>query len=54
MLGAWCRDPYSVIQSRTGGFSGEATAMSDVTRILSQIGSGDPSATEGLLPLVYE
>ena len=28
--------------------------MSDVTRILSQIGSGDPSAAEQLLPLVYE
>ncbi|MBC7854932.1 MAG: sigma-70 family RNA polymerase sigma factor [Pirellulaceae bacterium] len=27
--------------------------MSDVTRILSQIESGDPSATEQLLPLVY-
>jgi hypothetical protein len=28
--------------------------MSDVTRILSQIDSGDPSAAERLLPLVYE
>ncbi len=28
--------------------------MSDVTRILSQIESGDPSASEQLLPLVYE
>jgi RNA polymerase sigma factor (TIGR02999 family) len=28
--------------------------MSDVTRILSQIESGDPSAAEQLLPLVYE
>jgi len=28
--------------------------MSDVTRILSQIESGDPSAAEHLLPLVYE
>ena len=28
--------------------------MSDVTRILSQIESGVPSATEQLLPLVYE
>src|SRR6187200_729071 len=28
--------------------------MSDVTRILSQIESGDPSAAERLLPLVYE
>jgi len=28
--------------------------MSDVTRILSQIESGDPSAGEQLLPLVYE
>src|SRR5215204_5596128 len=28
--------------------------MSDVTRILSQIESGDPSAIEKLLPLVYE
>ena len=28
--------------------------MSDVTRILSQIESGDPNAAEQLLPLVYE
>jgi len=28
--------------------------MSDVTRILSQINDGDPSAAEQLLPLVYE
>ena len=28
--------------------------MSDVTRILSQIETGDPSAAEQLLPLVYE
>ncbi len=28
--------------------------MSNVTRILSQIDSGDPSAAEQLLPLVYE
>jgi RNA polymerase sigma factor (sigma-70 family) len=28
--------------------------MSDVTRILSQIEAGDPSAAENLLPLVYE
>jgi hypothetical protein len=27
--------------------------MSDVTQILSQIESGDPSAAERLLPLVY-
>lgn len=32
----------------------EATAITDVTRILSQIDSGDPSAAEQLLPLVYE
>ena len=29
-------------------------AMSDVTRILSQIEQGDPSAAEELLPLVYD
>jgi hypothetical protein len=28
--------------------------ISDVTRILSQIESGDPSVAEQLLPLVYE
>ena len=28
--------------------------MSDVTRILSQIESGDPTASEKLLPMVYE
>jgi len=30
------------------------SGMSDVTRILSQIESGDPAATEQLLPLVYD
>ena len=30
------------------------SSMTDVTRILSQIESGDPSAAEQLLPLVYE
>src|SRR5262245_21314082 len=29
-------------------------AMNDVTKILSQIESGDPTAAEQLLPLVYE
>ena len=28
--------------------------MTDVTQILSQIESGDPSAAEKLLPLVYD
>jgi RNA polymerase sigma factor (TIGR02999 family) len=37
-----------------GGFSGKATAMNDVTRILSQINDGDPSAAEQLLPTVYD
>ena len=32
----------------------ESPDMSDVTRILSQIESGDPSAAEQLLPLVYD
>ena len=32
----------------------EGLAMSDVTRILSAIDQGDPSAAEQLLPLVYE
>ena len=32
----------------------KATPLSDVTRILSQIESGDPSAAEELLPLVYD
>jgi len=30
------------------------TAMNDVTQILSQIDSGDPTAAERLLPLVYD
>jgi RNA polymerase sigma factor (TIGR02999 family) len=36
------------------GFVFGANAMSDVTRILSQIESGDTSAAEQLLPLVYD
>jgi RNA polymerase sigma factor (sigma-70 family) len=34
--------------------AGHNQAMSDVTRILSQIDAGDPSAAELLLPLVYD
>jgi RNA polymerase sigma factor (TIGR02999 family) len=30
------------------------TAMTDVTQILSQIESGDPTAAENLLPLIYD
>jgi RNA polymerase sigma factor (TIGR02999 family) len=33
---------------------GGMAAMNDVTQILSRIGSGDPTAAEQLLPLVYE
>jgi RNA polymerase sigma factor (TIGR02999 family) len=33
---------------------GENVAMTDVIRILSQIESGDPSAADELLPLVYD
>src|SRR2546429_2120343 len=33
---------------------GMLSGMSDVTRILSSIEQGDPSAAEQLLPLVYE
>src|SRR5688500_4791726 len=36
------------------GGGGIIGVMTDVTQILSQIESGDPSATEQLLPLVYE
>jgi RNA polymerase sigma factor (TIGR02999 family) len=35
-------------------FSLKAGRMTDVTRILSQIESGDPHAAEQLLPLVYD
>ena len=37
-----------------GGATDYARAMSDVTRILSQIEQGDPTAAEQLLPLVYD
>ena len=36
------------------GRRGIIGVMTDVTQILSQIESGDPSAAEQLLPLVYE
>src|SRR5687767_8062300 len=39
---------------RAGSGSITIAAMSDVTRILSQIDSGDPAAAEQLLPLVYD
>jgi RNA polymerase sigma factor (TIGR02999 family) len=39
---------------QTGRLPTTIGGMSDVTRILSQIESGDPSAAEALLPLVYQ
>ena len=42
--------PTEMAEGR-GGIIG---VMTDVTQILSQIESGDPSAAEQLLPLVYE
>ena len=51
--GATCRRS-GVLQSTTGGSWLESMAMSDVTRILGQIESDDPSAAEQLLPLVYD
>jgi RNA polymerase sigma factor (TIGR02999 family) len=39
---------------QTGRLPTTIGGMSDVTRILSQIESGDPSAAEQLLPLVYD
>ena len=36
------------------GRVGPSDATGDVTRVLSQIESGDPAAAEQLLPLVYE
>src|SRR5262249_4367602 len=47
------RPPSQLLQSRSLSLC-RGTAMSDVTQILSQIESGDPSAAEQLLPLVYE
>jgi len=39
---------------RPAGRHSRIASMSDVTRILSQIESGDPQAAEQLLPLVYD
>ncbi len=44
------RDSYN----QGAGNSSKATSLSDVTCILSNIESGDPSAAEQLLPLVYD
>ena len=44
MRGCWNLDSHS----------GILFLLSNLTRILSQIESGDPSAAEQLLPLVYE
>jgi RNA polymerase sigma factor (TIGR02999 family) len=38
---------------QTGGRRTRIDGMSDITRILSQVESGDPAAAEQLLPLVY-
>lgn len=44
----------SAIITRSGLPVLTATSMSDVTQILSRIESGDPSAADQLLPLVYD
>ena len=53
----WCglrrlRQPVAIIVG-TGPYP-KATPMHEVTRILSAIEQGDPSAAEQLLPLVYD
>src|SRR5215467_2123840 len=47
----------TVLESRSGTPPGrpvEAVSMNDVTRILSAVEHGDPTAAEQLLPLVYD
>ena len=54
------RDQIEILQSSIGTVwpndrdMKKIRSMSDVTQILSQIESGDPSAAEQLLPLVYD
>ena len=48
------RLPEIIFVQLDGSCSAKLTPMSDVTRILNQIEQGDPAASEGLLPLVYE
>jgi RNA polymerase sigma factor (TIGR02999 family) len=48
------RSRWSKTLWRQCGCPAILVAMSDVTRILSQIEQGDPQAAEKLLPLVYE
>ena len=47
--GRWAEKKFQAQEARV-----KLIPMSDVTRILSQIESGDPSAAEKLLPLVYD
>lgn len=50
-----CRVDVAIRQALSGEFGGNYNrGMSDVTRILSQIESGDPAAASKLLPLVYD
>ena len=53
-MNAWTPASTRAIIGLGVTFVPEPLAMSDVTHILSQIESGDPSAAEQLLPLVYE
>lgn len=48
------RDDADPSYSKLRGISRYARNMSQVTRILSQIEAGDPTAAEQLLPLVYD
>ena len=48
-----CSDGTASYSSHSGR-GGSAQPTGDVTHVLSQIESGDPSAAEQLLPLVYD
>src|SRR5206468_9084150 len=49
--GRWCSRVGRLVAS---GWTGVASSMNEVTRVLSAIEQGDPQAAEQLLPLVYE
>src|SRR5438132_6419823 len=51
---SWNPEGQSFILAGETGPSDRGAAMSDVTKILSAIEQGDPSAAEQLLPLVYD
>jgi hypothetical protein len=50
----WTNGPIRPMRRTTPSLAWHGSVMSEVTQILSRIQSGDPSAAEQVLPLLYD